>query len=203
MNSIAFSDEKIFIVEEKLNKQNDRIYAAAFEDIPEKFRTVPALSVPEQHHGLGGCISEGQISADFHRSGGQSQQSLLPTRHSRKVVKPEGQRIFKNEQWTFQQDSAPAHSAKINQSWCDVNLPDFIKSSDWPSSSPDLNVMDYAIWGILEARVNATKHKSLESLKRAVQREWEKLSMEVIRTAVNSWRRRLQACVDATGGRFE
>ena len=63
--------------------------------------------------------------------------------------------------------------------------------------------MDYAIWGILEARVNATAHRTLDSLKRAVQREWAKLSMHLIRTAVGSWRRRLQACVDANGGRFE
>lgn len=40
VNSIVFSDEKIFTVEEKLNKQNDRIYAVAFEDIPEEIRTV-------------------------------------------------------------------------------------------------------------------------------------------------------------------
>ena len=66
-----------------------------------------------------------------------------------------------------------------------------------------LNPMDYAIWGILEARVNATAHRTLDSLKRAVQREWDKHSMQLIRAAVGSWRRRLQACVDARGGRFE
>jgi len=119
------------------------------------------------------------------------------------VVKPAGQQIFKNGQWTFQQDSAPAHKAKTNQAWCEANLPDFIKASEWPASSPDLNPMDYAIWGILEARVNATKHRTLDSLKQAVQREWNKLSMHLIRNAVGSWRRRLKACVDASGGRFE
>ncbi len=46
VNSIVFSDEKIFTVEEKLNKQNDRIYAAAIEDIPEKIRTVQRFQSP-------------------------------------------------------------------------------------------------------------------------------------------------------------
>lgn len=46
---------------------------------------------------------------------------------------------------------------------------DFIKFSDWPSFS--LDVMDYVILGILEARVNVSAHKSLESLKHAVKRE--------------------------------
>src|SRR5690348_744887 len=79
---------------------------------------------------------------------------------------------------------------------------------DWPSSSPDLNVLDYNIWGILEARVNANAHRSLSSVGRAVKREWAKANfrcnaMHQIRAAVDSWRRRLQACVDANEGRFE
>ncbi len=32
---IVFSDEKLFVIEEHLNAQNDRVYAAAFEAIPE------------------------------------------------------------------------------------------------------------------------------------------------------------------------
>ncbi len=43
-NRLFFSDEKIFVVEEKLNKENDRTYAAAIEDIPEVW-TVSTLSV--------------------------------------------------------------------------------------------------------------------------------------------------------------
>jgi inhibitor of nuclear factor kappa-B kinase subunit alpha len=120
-----------------------------------------------------------------------------------RVVNPPGQRMFKSGQWTFQKNSAPAHSTKNTQAWCTANLPDFIQSSDWPSSSPDLNVMDYSIWGILEARVNAKAHRSVDSVKRAVKLEWAKLSMHLIRAAVDSWRRRLNACVKANGGRFE
>src|SRR5271170_5434138 len=33
VNSIVFSEEKLFVVEEKLNKQNDRIHAVTFEAI--------------------------------------------------------------------------------------------------------------------------------------------------------------------------
>ena len=34
-----------------------------------------------------------------------------------------GNSLFKNEDWTFQQDSATAHSTKITQSWfCDRNI---------------------------------------------------------------------------------
>jgi len=203
VNSIVFSDEKIFTVEEKLNKQNDRFYAAAFEDIAEEIKTVPHFQKPSSFMVWGAVSGKGKFPLVFVEPGVKVNQEYYQRAILERVVKPEGQRVFGNGQWTFQQDSAPAHRAKNNQAWCGVNLPDFIKSSEWPASSPDLNVMDYSIWGILEARVNAIAHRSLASLKRAVRREWTKLSMHLIRTAVGSWRRRLQACVNARGGRFE
>ncbi len=203
VNSIVFSDEKIFTVEETLNKQNDRVYAVAFGDIPEEMRTVQRFQSRSSFMVWGAVSGEGKFPLVIIDKGVKVNQTYYQRAILDRVVKPAGQRIFGNRQWTFQQDSAPAHSAKINQAFCAANFPDFIQSSDWPSSSPDLNVMDYAIWGILEARVNATAHRSLDSLKRAVKREWNKLSMHQIRAAVGSWRRRLKACVDANGGRFE
>ena len=41
--------------------------------------------------------------------------------------------------------------------------------------SPDLNPMDYTIWGVLEARVAARKVKSLGRLRLFVQEELDKL----------------------------
>ncbi|VDO33174.1 unnamed protein product [Heligmosomoides polygyrus] len=52
---------------------------------------------------------------------------------------------FGDAYWTFQQDSAPGHSAKSAQTWCKVNFPDFIKPSE-PPYSADLNPMDYSVW---------------------------------------------------------
>jgi len=106
-------------------------------------------------------------------------------------LKAGAQRIFGQGQWIFQQDSAPAHKAKITQEWCRANTPDFIQSSEWPPSSPDLNPLDYAIWSILEAKVNAIQHTSLDSLKKRLRAEWRKLSMNVIRNFVN-WTRNFE-----------
>jgi len=47
-------------------------------------------------------------------------------------------------------------------------VPDFIAASDWPSASPDLNPLDYALWSRLEAMACTKRHPNLESLKRAL-----------------------------------
>ena len=37
---MVFFDEKLFVIEEQLNAQNYRVYAAAFEAISDRVRTV-------------------------------------------------------------------------------------------------------------------------------------------------------------------
>jgi len=34
-----------------------------------------------------------------------------------------------------------------------AEMPDFIRPQYWPPNSPDLNPVDYVIWGILQKRV--------------------------------------------------
>ena len=66
-----------------------------------------------------------------------------------------------------------------------------IKLSLRPSSSPDLNPPDYAIWGILENKTNATSHQNIGSLQTAIEEEWNKISEEFILKACKSFRKRV------------
>ncbi|KIH64652.1 hypothetical protein ANCDUO_05032 [Ancylostoma duodenale] len=56
---------------------------------------------------------------------------------------------------------APAHRAKSTQDWCLAHLPDFIRVCEWPSSSSDLNVLDFSIWAVLEQKASQKKHTSV------------------------------------------
>jgi inhibitor of nuclear factor kappa-B kinase subunit alpha len=203
LERIVFSDEKLFVIEEHLNAQNDRVYAAAFEDIPEWVRTVQRFQKPGSVMVWGAVSSRGKLPLVFVEPGVKVNKEYYLEAILDGCLKAGAQRVFGQGQWTFQQDSAPAHRAKIVQDWCRAEIPDFIQSSEWPPSSPDLNPLDYSIWGILKAKVNAIQHRSVDSLKKTLRNEWTKLPMSTVRNSVASWRRRLQAVVKKRGGRFE
>ncbi|KAI6659393.1 hypothetical protein LOD99_10839 [Oopsacas minuta] len=72
--------------------------------------------------------------------------------------------MFNNRPFLFQQDGAPAHTAKVNQQWLRNNIPNIISKEEWPPSSPDLNPTDFLLWSILETNACTTSHKSIKSL---------------------------------------
>uniref|UniRef100_A0A7I4XXU5 DDE_3 domain-containing protein n=1 Tax=Haemonchus contortus TaxID=6289 RepID=A0A7I4XXU5_HAECO len=110
---------------------------------------------------------------------------------------------FNGRPWTFQQDSAPAHKAKVVQAWCKSELPDFISAEEWPASSPDLNPLDHDLWSYLESKACATPHPNLDSLKAALIREWDEIDDVLLRPVVDAFPKRLRAVVRAKGGRIK
>ena len=79
---------------------------------------------------------------------------------------------------------------------------EFISKEEWPSS-PDLNPLDYSIWGILQTRACAKPHKSLKSLQSALVREWQRMPQKELRDSVGQFRQRLSTVVKKRGGYIE
>jgi len=53
----------------------------------------------------------------------------------------------------------------------------FIEPHMWPPNSPDINPVDYAIWGAFQQRVyHQRQFKTVEELQRTIVTEWQKLS---------------------------
>ena len=72
---------------------------------------------------------------------------------------------FKDKLFIFQQNGAPSHMSKKTQKWCQDHFPGFWSKEVWPPSSPDLNLMDFCVWSLLEADACAFSHVSVEALK--------------------------------------
>ena len=49
--------------------------------------------------------------------------------------------------WTFQQDGVPVHTARNTTDYRKKEKIDFIEPDTWPPNSPDLNPVDYTVWG--------------------------------------------------------
>jgi inhibitor of nuclear factor kappa-B kinase subunit alpha len=198
--SILFSDEKLFTIEQSHNHQNDRIWAI---EVPLQDKLVNRSQKPKSVMVWAGVTSNGKTPLIFVEEGVKINQKIYQEQILESKLLPWAQGHFKEENWAFQQDSAPAHKARITQDWISANFPDFISSQEWPPYSPDLNPLDYAIWGILESKACAKPHKTIESLKQALKKAWDEISLETLGKIIDNFPHRLKLCIDAEGGHFE
>jgi len=77
-------------------------------------------------------------------------------------------------------------------------VPAFIAPNLWPNS-PDLNSVDYKVWGTMQDCVYQTKVRDVEDLKQRLIDIWDSLGQSVIDDAIDQWRSQLSACVHAKG----
>ena len=64
-----------------------------------------------------------------------------------------------------QQDSALAHRARETIKLLQWETPTFISPDLWPPNSPDLNPVDYKIWGVMRDWVYQKKVKDVNELR--------------------------------------
>ena len=78
----------------------------------------------------------------------------------------------------FQQDSAPAHRARDTIQLLQQEIPDFIGPDLWPPNSPDLNPVDYKIWGVMQQHVYERRMNNVDELKQRLIAVWDGMQAE-------------------------
>lgn len=199
---ILFTDEKIFTIEQKFNRQNDRVYAQSSYEAKEKVPRIQRGHHPTSVMVWWGVSYQGVTEVHFCEQGVKTSGKLY-VQMLEDVVAPLNDTLFDREEWVFQQDSAPAHKCKLAQNWLKENVPDFIAHMDWPSGSPDLNPLDYQLWAELEEVACSKPHTNLEALKSSIRKAAANFPIERIRAAIDEWPERLRKCVREKGGHFE
>ena len=98
----------------------------------------------------------------------------------------------------FQQDNAPAHTARICQEWFASNN---LEVMDWPSNSPDLNPIEN-LWSILKYRLGqrTPKPNNKAELITACQEIWEEILPNERLKLVDSMPSRISAVLASKGG---
>ena len=72
----------------------------------------------------------------------------------------------------------------------------------WPLNSTDLNLVDYAIWSVIQQRVYKTRVHDIDELRQRLLHMWCSLEQSLIDDTVDQWPTRLRAC-GVRGGHFE
>ena len=106
----------------------------------------------------------------------------------------------------WQQDGAPCHVTKRNMRYLDsqfgarVLSRNSIQGRDWPARSPDLNPLDYFLWGYLKSKVYSPWPRNLDDLETNITREVRNLQPAMITRAIMEIKVRAQKCLNARGG---
>jgi inhibitor of nuclear factor kappa-B kinase subunit alpha len=112
-------------------------------------------------------------------------------------------RRLSGDNFIFQQDGAPAHRSQQTVAFLRQTVPDFIEPENWPPNSPDLNPVDYSIWGALQQLVYRTKIRDVLHLKEVLVRCWDEIGQNLINRAIDQWYTRICLVINELGGHIE
>jgi transposase len=102
-----------------------------------------------------------------------------------------------HEDYLFQDDNAPCHTARIVKEWKEEN---FINILPWPAQSPDLNPIEN-LWSELERNVRSHKPrpKNKNELIQVVRQEWNNINNNILVKLIESMPRRVKAVIKNNG----
>ncbi len=95
----------------------------------------------------------------------------------------------------FQQDLAPAHTAKSTKSWLNDHG---VGVLDWPANSPDLNPIEN-LWSIVKRKMRNKRPKNADELKATVKETWALIPAQQCHEMITSMPRRIEAVIKAKG----
>lgn len=194
-----FSDEKNFDQDQKVNRRNDRWLCKSPDEVPRVMHT----KFPSTVMVLGVVSSEGDVMPPFFFQRGLRVNASEYIKVLEDTVKPWMDGVANGRPYVFQQDSAPAHKARATQNWLADNVPYHWSPELWPPSSPDLNPLDYYVWGVVERETNARPHNTIQSVKDTVYDVMTNMSRAHLVKACERFRPRIEAVIAAEGGFIE
>ncbi len=108
---------------------------------------------------------------------------------------PSADKLYGDADFIFQQDLAPAHTAKGTKSWFN----DYgVTVLDWPANSPDLNPIEN-LWGIVKRKMRDTRPNNADELKATVKETWASIPPQQCHKLITSMPRRIEAVIKAKG----
>lgn len=200
---ILFTDEKVFTVQRPHNHQNDRQLLPKGSGKSQAKISVSRRHFPASVMVWAGICGNGKTPLKFIDKGVKIKAKNYVKDILEDFVDPWARNHFNGEEWCFQQDWAPAHGAHVTLNRCRELFPVIWDKEMWPSNSPDLNPLDYSVWSILESKVGTKTYDNIGSLKAALVKAWDEISVDLLADIVSNFTKRLRLCIKAKGDNFE
>ncbi|CAJ0915852.1 unnamed protein product [Ranitomeya imitator] len=108
---------------------------------------------------------------------------------------PSAEMLYGDEDFIFQHDLAPAHSAKTTVKWFTDHG---ITVLNWPANSPDLNPIEN-LWDIVKRKLRDARPNTLDELKAAIEASWASITSQQCHRLIASMPRRIEAVISAKG----
>ncbi|CAF1346473.1 unnamed protein product [Adineta ricciae] len=170
------------------NSQNDRIWAANYDEADAKGGIKQIQEFPQKVMVWLGICSK-WISPLVIFEGG----TVYHVRYIKEVlpvVLKFGNGIFGNDRM-FQQDGAKPHTHKKTQDWYRDHFPGSIDKDHWPPNSPDLNLLHYCIWDKYARAINWDLVTSKKTLINQLECAVKKIPEQILFESCSSWTSRL------------
>ncbi len=108
---------------------------------------------------------------------------------------PSADQLFKDADFIFQQDLAPAHTATSTKSWLNGHG---VGVFDWPANSPDPNPIEN-LRGIVKRKMRNKRPKNADEPKATVKETWASIPPQQCHKLITSMPRRIEAVIKAKG----
>ncbi|KAI2645945.1 Transposable element Tcb1 transposase [Labeo rohita] len=129
------------------------------------------------------CFIKGRVNA-------ASYQEILEH-----FMLPSAEKLYGDEDFIFQHDLAPAHSAKTTGKWFTDHG---ITVLNWPANSIDLNPIEN-LWDIVKRKLRDARPNTLDELKAAIEASWASITPQQCHRLIASMPRRIEAVISAKG----
>lgn len=194
------TDEAHFTLSGAVNRQNLRFYC---EENPQIVHEEP---LHDQKVTVWCGVSAAKVIGPYFFENERGQPVTIDGNRYRAMIRdflvPKMAENGMDGYW-FQQDGAPAHTAREAMNLLREFFPDRIISKNgdfpWPPRSPDMTPPDFFLWGYLKSKVYVNKPKSLRALKNNIRNEISKIPVEMLEKVMENAEKRVHACIKEKG----
>uniref|UniRef100_A0A8R1E9D3 HTH luxR-type domain-containing protein n=2 Tax=Caenorhabditis japonica TaxID=281687 RepID=A0A8R1E9D3_CAEJA len=203
VSDVIWTDEKIFTIEPLPNRQNQRQLLSKDDSMSPKRRLAHNRLFPKSVMVWAGITATGKTPLVFIERNVKINSEVYQKIVLMDNLLPWVTQHFAGGPFILQQDWAPSHGSRSTLAVLEAHFPGFLDKNLWPASSPDLNPMDFSVWGMLEGKIAGKVFATVDDLKAALEVAWASIDDGYLRRTVNSVKKRLRACVKARGSNFE